>query len=170
MNKHRKEEENYRRPAEYAPQSSLSEANLKKLTAATKTPPIPRRRSSIKAKKKLTPSNIPSSVPRKRAPRPHASTFDDTPVAYATSIGLKGGKVGAVQKGSAAKANKILGDEVLRVAEPEMARGGWFEFPLPPNAFTGDNIENFSMVGLRYSRDSSIWTRTESEGAVWVIA
>ena len=49
-------------------------------------------------------------------------TWDNAPVVQTTALGLRGGKIGAVQRGSALKANKILGDAVFIVPEKEQLR------------------------------------------------
>jgi hypothetical protein len=68
--------------------------------------------------------------------------------------------------GSPAKANKILGDEVLKVEETEAARRSCFKFPPPPTPTIGD--PDVETVEDPYTRDS-IWIRPKSNGAVWIV-
>jgi hypothetical protein len=109
----------------------LSESNLRIHTARTSSqrstiedsiPSAPPSRTSFRHRITPTPGR------RSRSPSPAASlnrrvttrrypSMDYFPLAQTTALGLRGGKIGVVQMGSASKANKILGDVVLIVPE-----------------------------------------------------
>ena len=110
----------------------LSETNLRLHTARTNSqrsriedaiPSPPPSRTGFRLGEPL------SARRRSRSPSPASSlrrqtslgrrypSMDYFPLAQTTALGLRGGKIGVVQMGSAYKANKILGDIVLIVPE-----------------------------------------------------
>lgn len=77
--------------------------------------PTPNRRSRPRS---LSPSS--SLLHRKYSTGRRYPSMDYFPIAQTTTLGLRGGKIGVVQMGSASKANKILGDVVLIVPEHQL--------------------------------------------------
>ena len=114
----------------------LSESNLRLHTARTNSQrsriedaipsPPPSRTGfrfgdTLSARRRSRSPSPTSSLRRQTSLGRRYPSMDYFPLAQTTALGLRGGKIGVVQMGSAYKANKILGDIVLIV--PEHQRG-----------------------------------------------
>jgi hypothetical protein len=166
-------------------------AKLTKLTGGTSPPPMPSPISIV-----LTPTSSRSissqhrirttpmyrentgstlSVPmagippaaRKRLLSPDP---DQLPLAQTTALGLKGGRIGVVQMGSASKANKILGDVVLIV--PDGAGRGRKKMGRAPSvrsAMSLRKVERLRGEKVTAEMVAGDALRPKSKGAVWVV-
>lgn len=119
-------------------------------------------------------------------------SMDHFPPVRTTALGMRGGRIGLVQMGSAVKANKILGDVVLLVPEKEAvkkrrvrnkdlsptrraSRTSLMEIPLPQaNVVRGGSARKVEKlrgekVPVESLSGTNRYIRPKSNGAVWII-
>lgn len=172
----------------------LSEENLAKLNklmGTSPTPPLPSPISLVESpilppnsthritststyaptEATLSPTfSIPvAPIPTAARKRLLPSLTDQFPIAQTTALGLKGGRVGVVQMGSASKANKILGDMVLIVPDQGTRKRRTHRAPSARSMRKAEKLRGEKLVVEREQDDGKEVIRPKSRGAVWIV-